>query len=351
MKKALSVLAATSFAIFLAAGCSQSSAPEQSEAPNAEKAAEESSNEELPVYTPVFGCHLPESSVIVQGFQRLIDEMDEKTGGRFQATLSHSGQLGSERHILEACNLGSVDFCIGEANLLGNYVPAYNAFSLPFLFDTAEQYLACAEGEAGKKLNEALENATNLTTVASMSNGFRSVFLKKPVNSLADLQGVKIRTPESTIYVDTFTALGANPTPVNANEMYSAIQTGVVDGMENVNETIVSYKIYEVVSNCTITKHIHNDQLLMANKNFIESMAEEDRALLEEIALETAHWITEQSKVLDETYRKELEDYGIVYNEVDLAEFREAVSKIYDDYVAKDPMIQEIIDEVEAMRE
>ena len=343
MKKAFASLTGILLAAALI-GCA-STAPAAGSAP-----AASAGDSGLPTYEVLIGTHLPKESIVVQGFIRMADAMNEKTGGRFTYTLSDAGQLGSQRDILEACNLGSVQFCVGEADLLNSYAPVYGAFALPFMFDSAEHYKACADGAVGQKLISALEAATDLTVVGNMSNGFRSVYLQKPVNSIADLKGVKIRTPESSVYVDTFSALGANPTAVPASEMYSAIQTGVVDGMENVNETIVQYKIYEVVSNCSLTKHIHNDQLIVANKSFVNSMTEEDRALLLECGKEAADWVTEQASSKDAEYRTELEAAGIVYNELDLAEFREAVKAVYDSLSTSVPEVQEIIDGVNALR-
>jgi tripartite ATP-independent transporter DctP family solute receptor len=302
------------------------------------------------VYKPTFGSHLPDSSVIVKGYQKLISDVNEKFDGRFDAVLSYSGQLGSQRDILEACNLGSIEFSIGEAGLLSSYLPIYGVFALPFLFDDAEHYRKCATGEPGIYLKKTLEAVTNLTPVGSASNGFRSVFLKKSINSLRDMKGLKIRTPESPMYVSTFSALGANPTPVPAAEMYSAIQTGVVDGMENVNETIVNYKIYEVVTNCTITKHIHNDQILMANKNFISSMAEDDQHLFLKLADENAQWISDQSQILDGNYRSELEVAGIKFNNVDILEFRNAARKPYDELIARDAYVKTLLEQIDALR-
>lgn len=331
-------------------GCGNSEKPQNTG--TAESTNEDTSveKEELPVYDVIIATHLSKESVVVQGFEKMAELMNEKTNGRFTYTLSDSGQLGSQRDIMEACNLGSVQFCVGEAGLLSSYVPVYGTFALPFLFDNAEHYQKCAEGEVGQSLIAELENKTSLTVLGSASCGFRSVFLQKPVNSLADLKGVKIRTPESSIYVDTFTSLGANPTAVPASEMYSAIQTGVVDGMENVNETIVNYKIYEVVTNCSLTKHIHNDQLIVASKTFVDSMAEEDKALLKECAKEAALWITEAAAKVDGDYRAELEAAGIIYNEVNLDEFRQAVTASYDNQISTVPEAAGVIEAVDSLR-
>jgi tripartite ATP-independent transporter DctP family solute receptor len=204
-------------------------------------------------YKVVFGTHMPPGSTTVNANQKLIDSMTEKTNGRFQVTLAQSGQLGSQRDIVEACNLGSIQFAMAESGLLSSYsVDDYRVFSLPYLFTNYEHFKKTRDGAPGQAVRKAFEDKTNMVVLSTASAGFRSCYLKKPVRSFAEMKGLKIRTPENPVFVKTFTALGSNPTPVPANEMYSAIQTGVVDGMESINETIISYKINEVTSYCVM---------------------------------------------------------------------------------------------------
>ena len=321
MKKILSII----LVIMMLVGTLCACGGDAQQAATAPADKQEAASEET-VYEWTLGTHHPDTTPAVQAIKAFIAELEEKTNGRIKITLSTGGALGSQREIIEGVNLGTIQIGYGETGVYSNYNEDLGTFILPFLFETKEQFYAAMDGAAGEYYSDVLESCTNLSILAWFDGGKRDVYCKSPLNSLDDMHGIKIRTPESSVYVELFKALGSNPTAIAATEMYSAIQQGVVDVMEGSMDTGVNYKIYEVAPYCLQTGHIMCDCGLVINKNVYNELPDDLRAILDDCV---AKMEQEQRVIfcdLETGYYDELVANGVTFVAADSAKAKELVS-------------------------
>ena len=177
--------------------------------------------------------------------QAFADYMSEQSGGKFTVELFHSGTLGTEQEVIESMQTGSIAGTVAAASLLANFVPCYNLFALPALFEDTEQFTGVMTDEAfTAKLQEASAKA-GLIDYGYYQNFFRQIYSKTPIEKLEDLKAQKIRVMSSDILIDTYQALGCNSTTTAWTEMYSALQLGVCDGLDHVPSSVKSMAFYE----------------------------------------------------------------------------------------------------------
>lgn len=333
MKKLMATILTLTIVLALLCGCTGSTSKE-STAENTDAAADSSSEgTDGTIYEWTLGTHHPDTTPAVQAIKDFIAELDEKTGGRIKINLSTGGALGSQREIVEAVNLGTIQIGYGETGVYSNYNEDLGTFILPFMFETKEQFYAAMDGEAAAYYNEVLGESSNLTILAWFDGGKRDVYCKDPLNSLDDLKGIKIRTPESSVYVELFKALGSNPTAIAATEMYSAIQQGVVDAMEGSMDTGVNYKIYEVAPYCLQTGHIMCDCGLVINKDVYNSLPEDLRVILDECVEKMEANQRNIFNELEEDYYNELVAHGVTFVQADIAKAKELVSGYVNEFL------------------
>lgn len=329
MKKAISLILMLCLVFSVLAACGTSAPSDTTTAPASAAPSNAPSGADETVYEWTLGTHHPDTTPAVQAIKVFIEDLEAKTNGRIKINLSTGGALGSQREIVEAVNLGTIQIGYGETGVYSNYVEELGTFILPFLFENKEQFYAAMDGKAGEYYNELLESKTNLSILAWFDGGKRDVYCKIPLNSLEDMANIKIRTPESSVYVELFKALGANPTSIAATEMYSAIQQGVVDAMEGSMDTGVNYKIYEVAPYCLQTGHIMCDCGLVINKDVYYSLPDDLRDILDECVAEMESNQRQIFCNLESGYYDELVAQGVTFAPADVSKAKEMVS----DYV------------------
>lgn len=337
-KNALAVAAATFTTMVFLAGCSGENGSEAS--------AEEKKTARGAEYVWTLATHNADDSVQNQAFRQYIEEVSEKSGGRIQINLTTGGSLGSQREIIEGVNLGTIEMGMGEAGIYVNYIPEFGVLNLPFLYDSEEEFFSVMDGEVGQKYEKMLEESTNLKIQSWLYGGMRDVYATKEMNSLEDLKGMKIRTPESSIYVETFKALGANPTAVAATEMYTALQQGIVEGMEGSSETGYTYKIYEVAENCLETGHVYADISLIINKNVYNSLPDDLKQVLDECGENLEKNERQMFIEAAEGYKEHMIENGVVYKPIDREAAKESVKGFYDTFIGDSETMRELYGDI-----
>lgn len=301
-------------------------------------------------YTMTLALHTAADSVQNKAFMAFADEVAEKSGGKIAINLSPGGALGSQREIVEAVNLGTIEMGMGESGIYSNYNSAWGVLAMPFLYNSEEAFFKVLDSEVGEKLEALLQESTDMVMLGWLYGGKRDVYSSTELTSLDGLNGLKIRTPESSVFVEGFKALSANPTPVAATEMYAAIQQGTVQAMEGSQETAYTYKIYEVAKNCLETGHIYTDVSLVINKGVFEKLPEE----LKQVLMEAGDNLTVNCRTLwsesAEKYKDMMVAEGMVFTPVDVAPAKEAVSGFYTTYINGDATMQELFDKIVAMQ-
>ena len=216
------------------------------------------------------------------GSVKFAELVAKKTNGNVEIKVFPADQLGKQRQLVEGAQLGTVDMVLTSDTLLSSFEPTVGVLNLPFLFKDMNQVSAVLDGPVGKKLDDALSKK-GLVVIGWWENGFRHITnSRQPINTPADLKGLKIRTPESNVVLETFNAYGASATPMSFGELYSALQLKTVDGQENPTTHVLSQKYYEVQKYLTLTNHILvAEPLVMSAKVYKTLPAEYQKALLE----------------------------------------------------------------------
>lgn len=239
--------------------------------------------------------------------------LKEKTDGKFTAKLFVNGQLGSEQTTVNDVALGTLDMSILASNNLAPFAPPLGILSLPYAFENIDQAVTITTGEVGKGLKEETLKLANVRILAWTYAGFRMLTnSEKPVTSLADLEGLKVRVPKSDILIDTYKALGASPSPVAWAETFTALQQGVVEGQETPYAAIYSMKFGEVQKYLSETHYIFGlEPLIVSEELFQKQTPEVQKAMLEagkEASEYSLAWIKEK----EEGIKKSLvADYGM----------------------------------------
>lgn len=188
----------------------------------------------------------------------------------------------SDGDMAEAAALGTIEIAYAASHALTNYSDAFGILDMPFLFDTPQNAFAAWDGELGKALNETLEG-TGLTILGFSYNGARIISNNvRPIHEPADFKGIKMRTMQSPVHIETFRAFGANATPMGFGEIYTGLQQGTVEGQDNAASLVYAQQFYEVQKYLSLTEHNYGTMAFIANKDWYEGLSEENRALVDE---------------------------------------------------------------------
>ncbi|WP_404454815.1 TRAP transporter substrate-binding protein [Oceanobacillus kapialis] len=270
-----------------------------------------------------------ESHTWHKGSVKFAELVEEKTNGSVKVEIYPSSTLGSDRDLIEGTQIGSVDFAL-VAGVMSNFYQPYSILELPYLFDDQEHLESFLYGEAGAELQRDMLEETGIRGLEFFTRAPRELTTNKRVDSIEDLQGIKIRVPNIEASVEGWDAMGANPTPMNFSEVYSSLQTGVIDAQENPASFITSAKIHEVQDYLVKTDHVYGYvQLIMSDLTY-EKLTEEEQKAVEEAALEARNYQNELVAEQDKKALQVMEDAGVEIIEVDKEPFREAVLPVHE---------------------
>ncbi len=207
--------------------------------------------------------------------------LEELSGGNHTATLFLNGQLGSEQDTVNDAAIGSLDMSLLAINNITPFSPTVGVFSLPYVILSLEDAEKLTQGQIGQELTENTINDAGVRIVAWTYTGFRRLTnSKKPVKSVADLEGLVIRVPKNEIMIDTYKAWGISPTPMAWSETFAGLQTRVVDGQDNPYTTINAMKFYEVQKYVTNIRYIFSIEPLIVSEQVFQELSEEDQNII-----------------------------------------------------------------------
>ncbi|WP_439579369.1 TRAP transporter substrate-binding protein [Elioraea sp.] len=279
---------------------------------------------------------------------KLGEILEQKAPGAFRVSLFPQSQLGSEREMQEQVALGTLEVTV--TGVLGIYEPKMALLELPFLFRDRAHILRAQKSEAVLGLAESLP-PKGLRLIGFLENGFRNITNNvRPINAPADVRGLKIRTPENPAQVETFRALGANPTPMPFSELYTALRQGVVDGQENPLQNIFDGKLHEVQRHLAITAHIYNSAYVVISEAFLRRQSEAHRRAILAAAEEAGRWQFELIAQKDGELLETLKRAGMQVTTPDQAAFRTATAPAYEAFYGRfgDPA-RRFVQQVQAM--
>ncbi|HMN83639.1 MAG TPA: TRAP transporter substrate-binding protein [Burkholderiaceae bacterium] len=284
-----------------------------------------------------------ESFPYVDGLRRWKALVEERTAGTVQIEVFHTAQLGDERSTNEGILTGTVHAGIGAGAWAG-YVPAYNVVSLPFLLRDLPHMYALADGALGERL-AALAEAKGFKVLGYYSGGDQHFQTRsKPIRSLADFKGLKIRVIENRAIVDGFRALGAVPAPIPYPQIYTALQQGTVDGTANDMLSVTTLRLYEVAKFYTTSSYLVEPRPLIMSKRFFDGLPKDIQQVLATAARESA---THERKVYEEraaSKRGELDANGMsVLTLSDRGKWVDTMRPIWDDFAKRTPDSADLI--------
>jgi C4-dicarboxylate-binding protein DctP len=261
-------------------------------------------------------------------------EVEDKSGGRITVELFSSAQLGSQEEVVEMIKSGAAQIHIASPQYPAKYLPELQVITLPYLFGSPEAFDRALDGAVGAEMSRLVEEKTEFTILAFEEFGLKNVFnRRRPVNTLDDLKGLKLRVINASVTIRTFGALGASPVGMPINEVYSAIQTGVLDGAEQPLNVIRSGKFYEVAKYVSLTGHFYEIALAYANKAFINGLPGDLRTIVTDAAQNMAKKERQAARINANSAREFLTSRGMVVNDIapaELAKMKAAVRPVYD---------------------
>lgn len=281
------------------------------------------------------------------GLEAFGKKLKEKTNGKFEVKVFPSCQLGSEKEMTEGLFLGNVDVATSATTVVTNFVPEFMVYDLPFLFNSDEHFYKASDGAPGKFFVDACAKK-GIRLLAIYDAGVRNIASKKPVNSIKDLKGMKIRTMQSQIHIDTFNGFGAKATPMAFSEQFSALEQGVIDGVEASNTSCYSQQLYRPAPNWALVSWYRCVTAMMMSEKKFQSYPKDVQKAIQEAAAYSA-------KVEREAYAKSegaslaaMKKAGVNITKPDVAPFKEVAQKVADKYITK-PELKKVLKQIQDM--
>jgi tripartite ATP-independent transporter DctP family solute receptor len=270
--------------------------------------------------------------------QEAIDRIREASKGRLDIKLFPANQLGSDTDLLSQVRDGGVEFFNLSTSILATLVPAAGIPNTGFAFPDYDAVWKAMDGGLGDYIRAQITKSGIVTVCKIQDNGFRQITTSThPIVHPEDLNGLKIRVPPAPILTSLFAALGAGPTPINFNELYSALQTKIVEGQENPLAIIATTRLYEVQKYCSMTGHVWDGYWILGNRRAWAALPEDLRKIATAEFDKSALQERADIATLSDTLRQNLTAKGLTFNDVDRKAFRAALGKtsFYKDWKAK----------------
>jgi tripartite ATP-independent transporter DctP family solute receptor len=295
------------------------------------------------------GYALAEDSHYGAGAKAFEESLKNSLGDQFTFRHFPSSGLGGEREVLEGLQLGTVEMTIASDGTLSNFVPEVGVLGIPFLLRDKDHARAVLDGEIGDEMLAKFENA-GLHALAWGEQGFRHITSNRgPIETPADLEGLKIRTMENPVHIEAFRALGAAPTPMAWPEVIGALQQGAIDGQENPLSVIVSAKLNEVQKNLTLDGHVYSSTIILISPSLWGNLDDEQKAAFEKAADDAVVAMRAYVDEVDASGVAQMQEAGMTVNELSAeqkAAFREALAERYKAYEAQ--FGKELMDRIQA---
>lgn len=293
-----------------------------------------------------WNTHAPDypGSVAMDHFGELVSE---RTDGRIQPTTFHSAQLGEQDQAIEQMQFGGIDFAVFNLVPLNNIVPETQVTALPYAFRSIDHMHTVMDGEIGEEISVAMSVA-NMIGLAWYDSGARSFYANAPLNSVEDLAGMKIRVQNSDLNVAMVEALGANATPIPFGEVYTSIQSGVVDGAENNWPSYESTGHFEVAPYYILDEHTIVPEVFAVNLDTWNGWSAEDQEIVRQAAIESATLQRELWAEREQVSEQIVRDAGFTIVELDdKSAFIDAMAPVYDQFVTDDTL-RSLLDRIQA---
>jgi tripartite ATP-independent transporter DctP family solute receptor len=282
----------------------------------------------------------------VQALRYMGRLVEERSGGRLQIRVFHSRQLGEEKETIEQTRAGAIDLNRTNVALIGNFVPAMNVLAMPFLFRSIEHMQKVLDGPIGNEILNSFE-PFGFVGLTFYDSGARSIYNSvRPVRSLADLKGLRIRVQQSELMSDMIKALGADPVELPYGQVLTGLATRLIDGAENNWPSFITTDHYKFAGYYTLTEHTMSPEVLVMSQKAWSSLSPEDRGIFRESALRSSQFMREKWRDLEGQSRARAETAGVtIVKDFDRRPFEEAMVTLYDK-AKSDPASAQLIQRI-----
>ena len=289
-------------------------------------------------FTYKMANNTPATHPLTVQMQAAADRVLKATDGKLEIRIFPNSQLGSDTDMLSQVRSGGIEFFSLSGLILSTLVPPASINGVGFAFKNYDQVWAAMDGKLGAYVRGEITKRGLVAFEHVFDNGFRQTTTStKPITSPADFTGFKIRVPVSPLWTSMFQALGASPTSINFSEVYSSLQTHIVDGQENALSLIETTKLYEVQRYCSLTNHMWDGYWLLGNRRAFDKLPADVQAVVAREYSAAAFAERADLAQLNISAQGDLEKQGLTFNDVDAAAFRDALKQagFYKEWRAK----------------
>ena len=282
----------------------------------------------------------------VQALNYMGGLVEQRSGGRLKIRVFHSRQLGEEKETIEQTRVGAIDINRTNVALLGSFVPAMNVLAMPFLFRSTEHLQKVLDGPIGQEMLKSFE-PYGFVGLAFYDSGARSIYTSiRPVRSLADLKGLRIRVQQSELMSDMVRALGAEPIELPYGQVLTGLSTHLIDGAENNWPSFITSDHYKYASFYTLTEHAMSPEVLVMSLKAWDSLSEQDQTIFREAAAASSRFMRQKWRDLEQRSREQAEEAGVtVIRNFDRKPFEAAMGPVYEK-AERDPATAALIDRI-----
>ena len=282
----------------------------------------------------------------VAAVKHMSQELAKQSNGKFTIKVFNKSALGSEKETLDQVKIGALDMNRVNISSLNALCPKSLVPTMPFLFDSIDHMRKTLDGPVGEEILKGCESQ-GLVGLAFYDSGARSIYAKKPVRTLADAKGLKIRVQQSDLWVALVNAMGANATPMPTGEVYTALKTGLIDAAENNIPSYEGFKHYEAVKVYSHTEHSMAPEMLVMSKVVFDKLTPAEQAMFraaakESVKFQRQKWDEQEAKALDIVVKGGAQ----IVKDVDKASFKAAMAPVYAKFITT-PDLQRLVKAVQ----
>lgn len=283
--------------------------------------------------TVLFIAYAQNSQPVIDAMHLMGKRIEEKTEGEVTVRFFPDSQLGGERELVELAQVGAVDITKVSAGLMESFSPIYGVFSMPFLFDDTEHFYRVMDDPDIMAPVYASTEKNGFVGVGYYDSGSRNFYVKdRPIHSVEDLRGRRIRVMQSEAAIDMMRLLGATPVAMGQAEVYTAMQQGILDGAENNEFALTIARHAEVAKYYTYTMHTRIPDVILISNMTLEKLSEEQVSAVHEAVEESIEYQKQAwNEAIEATRQLAIDEFDVEFIEVDRAPFLEAVNPIYDE--------------------
>ncbi len=285
--------------------------------------------------------------------QDMAAQVQEKTGGSLEIQVFPASQLGGIRDFVEGLSLGTIEMAVSPVASLESFgEPRFALFALPYVFEDDDHITRFYKSAAAQEIFEDFRRKTGIRSLGMFNEGFRDIWSKKAVRSFEDLKGLKLRVPEIPLYVDMFTAMGVNSTPMPVGDVYTSLQTGTIQGLENCFQVVLNYQYFEVVDYRIATQHCGNPMVLIISDAVWGQLTVREKQVLQECIAAAEARDASELAAMPAQYQEEFARMGletIVLPDAEMDKIKAAVKPVQQNYLSK-VASRELVQAIEQLR-